>query len=90
MKTLQDLRKEIDGIDEALMELFAKRFVCSKEIADIKKETGMPVYDKAREEELFAYIEKLATKKGVPAYIAKELFTQIVHQSRRVQEIQNR
>lgn len=87
MKTLQNFRDEIDAIDAKLIDLLAQRFACSTSIADIKKETGMPVFDRSREEFLFARIEKIAKEKGVPAKIAKELFHEIVHQSRRVQEI---
>lgn len=88
MKTLQDIRHKIDEIDAKIMHLLANRFACSTAVANIKKETGMPVFDRAREEELFARLEQLAKKEGVPVAAAKGVFDEIVHQSRRVQEIE--
>ena len=86
MKSLQDIRREIDSIDAEILALLQKRFLCSKEIARIKQETGMPVFDRTREEELFARIEAIAKKEGIPPSVAQSIFTEIVHQSRRVQE----
>ena len=46
-----ELRKRIDDIDEELVKLFAKRMEVSAEIAQYKKENGIPVRDAAREEQ---------------------------------------
>ena len=46
---LDALRREIDNVDKELIALFTKRMdICAK-IGDYKKENGLPVYDKARE-----------------------------------------
>lgn len=47
---LNELRKEIDTIDEHMMELFKKRMAVSKNIGKIKKVMGLPIIDNAREE----------------------------------------
>ncbi|MDY0295004.1 MAG: chorismate mutase [Acholeplasmataceae bacterium] len=47
---LNELRKEIDVIDEQMMELFKKRMSVSKNIGKLKKVMGLPIIDNAREE----------------------------------------
>ncbi len=44
-----DYRKEIDGIDEKLTELFVRRMSVAGSIAEYKKEHGLPVLDAKRE-----------------------------------------
>ncbi len=44
-----ECRKEIDGIDERLTELFVRRMDVAGEIAEYKKEHGLPVLDAGRE-----------------------------------------
>ncbi len=48
---IQDLRKQIDGIDDQLVALFAQRMAVAAEIADVKRENGLPIYVPARERE---------------------------------------
>ncbi|HAX02780.1 MAG: chorismate mutase [Tenericutes bacterium GWC2_34_14] len=49
---LNELRKEIDDIDDQMMELFKKRMVISKNIGKVKKAMGLPVFDPSREQVL--------------------------------------
>lgn len=46
---LKDVRKEIDEIDKNLVELFCRRMDIVSEVAAVKAEKGLPVYDPARE-----------------------------------------
>ncbi|MCL2081738.1 MAG: chorismate mutase [Oscillospiraceae bacterium] len=46
---LQELRKQIDGIDNELVALLGRRMDTSAEIAKHKKANALPVYDPARE-----------------------------------------
>ena len=48
---LKDLRCQIDRIDEDLIDLLQQRMDLCAEIAHIKKERKLPVYDPARERE---------------------------------------
>lgn len=67
---LKDYREKIDGIDRNIVELFVERMKTSAEIAEYKKENGLPVFDEQREKELLAgigesggeYCEKLYEK----------------------------
>ena len=48
---LNELRLEIDKIDDELVRLFAQRMDVSARIADYKKENGLPIFVPAREAE---------------------------------------
>jgi len=50
MNQLENARNEIDRIDAEMRRLFLARIAAVKEIADYKKEHGLPVLDTAREE----------------------------------------
>ena len=52
MKDLNEVRKEINEIDENMRELFAKRMAAAREVADYKIAHGLPILDSARENEV--------------------------------------
>ena len=58
---IQDLRNEIDTIDDQLVKLFAQRMDVASRIADFKKEINMPIFIPAREREKLVDV---ATKAG--------------------------
>ena len=52
MEKLIEARKIISEADKQIAELFEKRMQAVKQVAEYKKERGLPVFDAAREEEL--------------------------------------
>ena len=52
--TIEELRTQIDAADEQLLEAFAKRMNVADQIADYKREHGLPVLDSARERQKLA------------------------------------
>jgi len=52
MDKLQKAREEINEIDAQMAELFCKRMKASKEVAQYKKENGLPVFDAKREQQV--------------------------------------
>ena len=52
MKTIDELRQEINKIDEEMANLFNKRMEVAKDIALYKKENNLPIFDKERELQL--------------------------------------
>ncbi|CCV64787.1 hypothetical protein BN85412100 [Alteracholeplasma palmae J233] len=52
MKTIEELRLEIDKIDQEMKELFIKRMEVSKEVGIYKKENNLPILDQKREDQL--------------------------------------
>ncbi|MBQ9861681.1 MAG: chorismate mutase [Clostridia bacterium] len=59
---IEELRKEIDGIDKELVSLFVKRMDVAAEVAAFKKENGRPVLDPERERKLLEKVSDLAGK----------------------------
>lgn len=56
---IEELRNEIDAIDDQLIELFEKRMKTAKSIADVKRKEELPVTNRERER---AIINKLTNK----------------------------
>ena len=57
---LNDLRKEIDAIDDELVKLFTQRMEVSAKIAGYKKEKSLPIFVPAREREKLADVARKA------------------------------
>ena len=51
---LTELRAEIDAVDAQLAALFERRMNIVSEVAGIKREAGLPVFDPAREADVVA------------------------------------
>ena len=84
MKDLLDIRKEIDGIDRQIVELFENRMVLTTQVAEYKISTGKAVFDKARE------VSKLDSVAGLAhsdfnSHGVRELFEHIMSVSRKRQ-----
>jgi len=60
MKDLEQIRREIDRIDEGLVKLFLERLAVSRDVAMAKLETGGPVSDPAREREILSRVSEAA------------------------------
>ncbi len=56
MKTLEELRAEIDTIDASLVDLFKRRMDAASAVAAAKRETGVPVHDPGRERQILAKV----------------------------------
>ncbi|MBQ6845837.1 MAG: chorismate mutase [Oscillospiraceae bacterium] len=57
---MNELRKDIDRIDEELVSLIREIMETAAKIGEYKRENNLPVYDPARERELFARVGELA------------------------------
>jgi chorismate mutase/prephenate dehydratase len=84
MKDLQEIRGEIDEIDQQIVELYQKRLALASEVADYKISTGKEVLDRERELSKLERLEQFAdddfTRNGL-----RELFEQIMSTSRKKQ-----
>ncbi len=60
MKNIEELRSQIDSIDNELVPLFVKRMGVAADIAALKKESGKAVLDPQRERQLLAKVSELA------------------------------
>jgi len=55
-KELVNLRRRIDGIDGEIAELLCKRFELVGRIALVKNKLGLPIVDRAREDEVLSIV----------------------------------
>jgi chorismate mutase/prephenate dehydratase len=80
--TLDEMRKEIDEIDQKLLPLFMARMDCAKQVAAIKKEQNLPVFNAQREQEI---LDRAAGNAGDYGGEARILYTAMMETSRALQ-----
>ena len=80
---IEEWRKEIDAIDEALLELFIKRMELARKIAGHKKESGAPVLNPEREA---AILDTAREKAGRFSSYANSFFLELLRLSRSYQD----
>ena len=79
---LDALRHDIDGLDQQIVGLLARRATKVQEVVSLKKATGMPVYHPAREENLISQRREQAALVGLEPDFIEELYRCIMRQSR--------
>lgn len=86
MKTLdlQEIRKQLDGIDREIVSLFEKRMALSGQVAEYKIETCKQVYDKEREQQKIEAVTGMVEDEFHKQAV-RELFTQMMTISRHFQ-----
>lgn len=84
MRSLEELRNELDRIDSQIIQLYEERMSVCEEVGEIKVEEGRKVFDRNREQQKLAQVTREAKdpfyKKGLT-----ELFEQLMSQSRKLQ-----
>lgn len=84
---ITELRSEIDKIDDELLRLFCARMELSAQVADYKRERGLPIYVPAREREI---LQNVAQKAGTElSDYARSLYSTIFELSRGYQAKRN-
>lgn len=81
---LQEIRKDIDKIDEEITRLFEERMKLTYEVAAYKIENGKKVFDKQREDEKLQTLSNLG-KDDFHKQAIRELFLHIMSISRKKQ-----
>ena len=66
-----DFRKDIDSLDDELIIILNKRMEIVKELMRLKKEEGVPIENKEREEEV---ISRLVKKNLIPEKMIREIY----------------
>ena len=83
---LDELRQRLDSLDRRLLELINERQSASREIARVKRATGHPTRDYARERDVILGVRKNAAELGVPADIAEGVMRLLIRSSLTTQE----
>jgi chorismate mutase len=78
-------RREIDRIDDSIVDLLVARARCAIEIGELKRQEKTPVRDPAREAEVLARLKKRAKGK-LDASAIESVWERIMDLTRRLQE----
>ncbi len=82
MRDLNEIRKDINEIDDKLLELYKRRMDCAEEVGYYKKEKNIPILNEKREEDILNKIEENGGKYGASA---RMLYSTIMELSRALQ-----
>ncbi len=85
-RTLGDLRRRINEIDDSLLELIAERQALSREVARVKRATGRATRDYEREREVIVAARDKANALGVAPDFAEKLLRMLIRSSLTTQE----
>lgn len=86
---LEELREEIESIDQELVELIARRTYVADTIAAVKEEQGMPTTDERQEERVMERAGANAEQFDVDANLVKAIFRLLIELNK-VQQRENR
>ena len=85
MPTLDDLRKDIDRIDEVLVRLLNERARVACEVGRLKKEEGIAVYQPDREKQVLEHVRGIASEGPLGPEAISRLFERIIDEARRLE-----
>ena len=85
---LEELRREIDAIDQRIVDLLAQRSTKVQQVVALKTARRLPVYHPAREEDLISQRREQAQRAGLDPDHVEELYRCIMRQSRMRQTAQ--
>jgi len=84
-KDLDRIRVGIDGVDNGIVELLAKRRELVIELAKIKKTLKIPIYDRLREQALVDRVKRWGVEHKLNEEFVEVVFRLIVMNSKEVQ-----
>ena len=85
MPTLDDLRNDIDRVDEVLVRLLNERARCVCEIGRLKKLQGLEVYQPDREKLVLEHVRGVAAEGPLGPEAIGRLFERIIDEARRLE-----
>ncbi len=83
--SIDDLRRDIDRVDEVLVRLLNERARCVCEIGQMKKEQRLEVYQPDREKEVLAHVRAVASEGPLGPDAIARLFERIIDEARRLE-----
>jgi chorismate mutase len=75
---LDELREEIENIDQEIVELIAQRTYVAESIAGVKRERGLPTTDASQEEAVMERAGENAEQFDVDANLVKAIFRLLI------------
>ena len=87
MPTLDDLRKDIDRVDEMIVRMLNERARVACEIGRLKKVEGAPVYQPDREKQVIDHVRRIAADGPLEPDAVARLFERIIDEARRLERL---
>ena len=84
-RSLDDLRDDIDRVDEVLVRLLNERARVACEIGKLKKQLGVEVYQPEREKQVLAHVRGIAVEGPLGSEAIARLFERIIDEARRLE-----
>ncbi|MBN4080515.1 chorismate mutase [Beggiatoa alba] len=78
METLEEMRKSIDNIDNAIVAMFAERFKVTNRVGYYKAENKLASKDPNREAIQYERVSELAEQYGLDPEFAKSYLTAVI------------
>ena len=85
MTRLEDLRRDIDRVDEVLVRLLNERARCVCEVGRIKREQGIEIYQPDREKDVLKHVREVACEGPLGPEAIGRLFERIIDEARRLE-----
>jgi chorismate mutase-like protein len=85
MSSLEDLRHDIDRIDEVLVRLLNERARVACQVGRLKKAQGIEVYQPDREKLVLEHVRGLAVEGPLGPEAIARLFERIIDEARRLE-----
>jgi len=85
LATLDDLRDDIDRVDEVLVRLLNERARVACEIGRMKKAQGIDVYQPEREKQVLEHVRSVGSEGPLGADAIARLFERIIDEARRLE-----
>ena len=83
---IDELRKQIDDIDERLVKLLSERAACALAIGHEKKQLGLEVYQPSREAQVLGHVQHINLG-PLDDEAIKRLFERIIDEARRLERV---
>lgn len=84
-RELETLRQEIDAIDRQILDLVAERVRVVLRVGEVKRRTGMPIYDPERERAMLDRLGEL-TRAPLDRATVRRVFERLIDESRRLEQ----
>jgi chorismate mutase len=85
MRTLDELRDDIDRVDEVIVRLLNERARVAVEVGLLKKSLNVPIYQPDREKQVLAHVRGVASEGPLGPDAIARLFERIIDEARRLE-----
>jgi 4-amino-4-deoxychorismate mutase len=83
---LQLWREELDALDDEIVSLFSRRFAICREVAAYKKETGIPMMQTGRVNEVKKRAAEKGRARGLREVFVTELYDLIIDEACEIED----